>query len=304
MIPGVRYYDVVGVGECSVDQMCVVPRTPTPGEKLELRSLQMQGGGQIATAMVACSRLGLNARYVGAVGDDAAGHYTIEELRSEAVDASQVRVVPGGRTRQAVVLVDANTGERTVLWHADPAVVLHPEDVSDDIVHSGHVLHLDGTMPDVALSCARRARAAGTTVSVDLDAIVPGVEELVSLADLCVVPITFAREFTGANEPASAVRRFAARCQGFIAITLGASGALTHVGGAVVHVPAFPVPAVDTTGCGDVFHAAAIVASLRGLPPRDILRFANAAAALAARGLGARASCPTVPEVQTLLRSG
>jgi sulfofructose kinase len=303
VIPGVRYYDVVGVGECSVDQMCVVPRNPTPGEKLELVSLQMQGGGQIATAMVACARLGLNARYVGAVGDDAAGHYTIEELRSEAVDASEVRVVPGGRTRQAVVLVDASSGERTVLWHADPAVVLHPEDVSDDVVHSGHVLHLDGTMPDVALSSARCAKAAGIMVSVDLDAIVPGVEELVSLADLCVVPIAFAREFTGAAEPASACRRFAARCQGFVAITLGAEGALTNVGGAVVHVPAFPVPAVDTTGCGDVFHAAAIVATLRGLPPREILRFANAAAALAARGLGARASCPTVPEVQTLLRS-
>jgi sugar/nucleoside kinase (ribokinase family) len=304
VIPGVRYYDVVGIGECSVDQMCVVPKPPVPGEKLELRSLQMQGGGQIATAMVACARLGLNARYVGAVGDDAAGHYTIEELRSEAVDASQVRVVAGGRTRQAVVLVDAHSGERTVLWHADPAVVLHPEDVSDDVVHSGHVVHLDGTMPDVALSCARRARAAGIMVSIDLDAIIPGVEELVSLADLCVVPIGFAQQFTGAAEPASACRRFAARCPGFVAITLGAEGALTNVGGAVVHVPAFPVPAVDTTGCGDVFHAAAIVAMLRALPPREILRFANAAAALAARGLGARASCPTVPEVQTLLRSG
>jgi sulfofructose kinase len=304
VIPGVRYYDVVGVGECSVDQMCVVPRHPAPGEKVELVSLQLQGGGQIATAMVACSRLGLNARYVGAVGDDAAGHYTIEELRSEAVDASQVRVVPGGRTRQAVVLVDGASGERTVLWHADPAVVIRPEDVPDDVVHSGHLIHLDGTAPEVALSCARRARAAGIVVSIDLDVIVPGVEELVSLADLCVVPLGFAQAFTGATEPASALRRFAARCPGFVAITLGAEGALTLVGGAVVHVPAFPVPAVDTTGCGDVFHAAAIVASQRGLPPRDILRFANAAAALAARGLGARAACPTVPEVQTLLRSG
>jgi sulfofructose kinase len=304
VIPGVRYFDVVGIGECSVDQMCVLPRPAVPGEKLELRSLQMQGGGQVATAMVACARLGLNARYVGAVGDDAAGHYTIEELRSEAVDASEVRLVTGGRTRQAVVLVDGRSGERTVLWHADPGVVLHPEDVTDDIVYSGHVLHLDGTMPDVALSAARRAKAAGIMISLDLDTLIPGVEELVSLADLCVVPLAFAREFTGATEPASALRRFAPRCQGFVAITLGAEGALTNVGGAVVHVPAFPVPAVDTTGCGDVFHAAAIVATLRSLPPREILRFANAAAALAARGLGARAACPTVPEVQTLLRSG
>ena len=304
MIPGVRYFDVVGIGECSVDQMCVLPRTPVPGEKLELRSLQMQGGGQVATAMVACARLGLNARYVGAVGDDPAGHYTIEELRSEAVDASEVRVVPGGRTRQAVVLVDGQSGERTVLWHADPSVVLHPDDVTDDVIYSGHVVHLDGTMPDVALAVARRAKAAGIMISLDLDTLVPGVEELVSLAGLCVVPLTFAQEFTGAAEPASALRRFAPRCPGFVAITLGAEGSLTNVGGAVVHVPAFPVPAVDTTGCGDVFHAAAIVATLRGLPPREILRFANAAAALAARGLGARAACPTLPEVQTLLRSG
>jgi sulfofructose kinase len=304
VIPGVRYFDVVGIGECSVDQMCMIPRHPVAGEKLEASSLTMHGGGQIATAMVACARLGLNARFVGAVGDDAAGHYTIEELRAEAVDTSQVLVVPEGRTRQAVVLVDAAAGERTVLWHRDPRVTLRPEDVSNDVIFSGHVLHLDGTLPELARSCATRARTAGVMVSLDLDTVVPGVEELVSLADLCVVPAQFALDFTGAAEPAGALRRFAARCPGLVALTMGADGALTLMGGAVVHVPAFPVATVDTTGCGDVFHAAAIVGALRSLPPREILRFANAAAALAARDVGARASCPTVAEVQALLRSG
>jgi len=304
VLPGVCYFDVVGVGECSLDEVCVVPRHPTPGEKLELRAMATLGGGQVATAMVACSRLGLNARYLGAVGDDAQGRLVLEELRQEGVDATHVRIIRGGATRRAVVLVDGATGERTVLGYRDPQVTLTPQDITDEMIQSGRILHLDGTMPSVTLACARRAKALGMTVSVDVDTPFDGLEELFGLADICVVPAPLAREITGALEPAGALRRLSQRCPGFVALTLGPDGAMTHIGGTVIHAPAFPVHPVDTTGCGDVFHAAVIVAVLRGLPPREILRFANAAAALAARALGARGSCPTFAEVQTLLRSG
>ena len=56
---------------------------------------------------------------------------------------------------------------------------------------------------------------------------------------------------------------------------------------------------VDTTACGDTFHAAFLCALLEAQPPRQALRFANAAAALKCRDLGRR-GCPTRAEVNAL----
>ena len=292
--------DVVGLGECSVDLVCLMPRHPAPGDKLRLTGATWQGGGQVATAMAACARLGLRARFIGVVGDDPAGARTLAELAAVGVDTSPVKVVAGAASRQAVVLVDAASGERTILWHRDERARLTPDDL-DATVASGRVLHVDATMPAAALAAARTARRAGALVSLDVDTVGPGVEELVALADLCVVPAGFARALGGTADPAAALRALAGRCPGFAVVTLGADGAIALVDGQVVHEPACGVTVVDTTGAGDVFHAAAIVARLGGLPPRELLRFSNAAAALATRAPGARGALPTRAEVDELL---
>ena len=66
--------------------------------------------------------------------------------------------------------------------------------------------------------------------------------------------------------------------------------------------PAFPVEAVDTTGCGDVFHGAYAAALARGLPLAECLEFASAAAALKATRRGGQAGCPTREEIAAFLR--
>ncbi len=86
-----------------------------------------------------------------------------------------------------------------------------------------------------------------------------------------------------------------------VAITDGAEGCWWSEDGAVRHLPAFPVAAVDTTGCGDVFHGAYASAIVRGLPAEARLRYASAAAALKATRSGGQAACPTAAEVDAFL---
>jgi sugar/nucleoside kinase (ribokinase family) len=69
----------------------------------------------------------------------------------------------------------------------------------------------------------------------------------------------------------------------------------------LTHVPGFAIHAIDTTGAGDVFRAAFIWALLNGLETRDMLKFANAAAAAACLREGAMASVPALDEVQRVL---
>ncbi len=69
----------------------------------------------------------------------------------------------------------------------------------------------------------------------------------------------------------------------------------------VKHRPAFEVDAIDTTGCGDVFHGAYCWALLQNLPIDERIRFASAAAAVKATRLGGSPAAPTIEEVSTLL---
>jgi hypothetical protein len=66
-------FEVVGMGLNSVDFLCLVPEFPTLDSKMEILQFSKQGGGQVATAMVALSRWGIRTKYIGKVGDDELG---------------------------------------------------------------------------------------------------------------------------------------------------------------------------------------------------------------------------------------
>jgi sugar/nucleoside kinase (ribokinase family) len=61
------------------------------------------------------------------------------------------------------------------------------------------------------------------------------------------------------------------------------------------------VSVVDSTGAGDVFRAGFIYGLLQGWPIPQVLRFANAAAAVSCTRLGALASVPSIEEVTEVL---
>ena len=65
--------DVVGLGLNATDTVLAVPKFPPLGGKERVVALSLQAGGQTATALGTCRRLGLKVRYIGKVGDDAGG---------------------------------------------------------------------------------------------------------------------------------------------------------------------------------------------------------------------------------------
>ncbi|MCS6912246.1 MAG: carbohydrate kinase family protein [Myxococcales bacterium] len=305
-------YDVIGLGECSLDETWRLQEAgpPLAKSKIAARGRDLLGGGQVATAMVACRRLGLRAAFLGAVGGDEAGRIVLQGLRDEGVDTSAVRVLPTARTRCALVLVQPG-GERTVIEQRDPELVLHAAEIQPAMVGCARVLHVDATHLGAAICAALHARAQHTLVSVDVDRLEQGVEHLVRLADLCIVPEHFPQLLTGERHFERAVLQMTRRTEGLVIVTLGERGCVAvdrEERERLVYCPAFPVSQpVDTTACGDTFHAAAIAYLLDGAerssrPLEGLLRFANAAAALKCRALGRR-GCPTRSEVEALLGS-
>jgi sulfofructose kinase len=303
-LPGDRVFDVVGVGLNAVDHLCTVPNFPTFNSKLQMAGYSCQPGGQVATAMVALQRWGCRTAYIGSFGDGIIGQLSVRSLAEEGINLDGAVHRRGVANQMAVILVDEVSGERTVLMHRPAALTLSPDELRRDLVTSGRVLHLDGYDLDAALAAASWARDAGMPVVVDLDTRSGPVERLVTVSDVVIVSQEFAEQFTGVADPERALERLSkATPAPIVAITLGAAGAITRACGAVSRIPAYPVRCIDSTGAGDVFHAAFIYGMLADWPLDRMLRFANAAAALKCTQVGGRPGIPTVAAAEALMAS-
>ena len=70
-------FDVVGVGLNATDTMILIPHFPSYGGKVPFTAEIMSPGGQVASAMVCCAKLGLRTRYIGAIGGRRAGPHSV-----------------------------------------------------------------------------------------------------------------------------------------------------------------------------------------------------------------------------------
>ena len=303
-----RPFDVVGFGLNMTDLLVVVEGYPRPGSKQPTRRQAYSPGGQAASAMVACARLGWRARYVGCFGDDENGRQGRSSLADEGVDISACRVAADTRNGMSVILVDDRTGERTVLWSRDPGLKLRPDDVDPAAVGVGRVLLVDCHDSAASTAAARHARRAGARTVIDVERVRDGIEALLAEIDVIVTAQDFPTALTGKDAPGAALRAIRDTYgPALICMTLGTEGSLALVGDVEIKTPAFRVPVVDTTGAGDVFRGGFISGWLRGgdsAEVEDVLRYANAVAALKCRGLGAREASPTPAEVDVLLARG
>jgi sulfofructose kinase len=222
------------------------------------------------------------------------------------VDVAGVTIVAGAPSRFAVVIVERGTGSRTVLWHRDPRVAVQPGDVADAVIREARIVHGDDQDPLTLASVARRGRAAGARTVIDVEAVRPGVDVLLAEIDVVIATAAFAETYTGRSGPGEALAALQATCGApVVCVTLGEEGSLARCAGHEIRTPGFHVRVADTTGAGDVFRAGFIAGWLRGGPDaelEDVLRYANAAAALACRAVGAMAAAPAAAEVEALLR--
>jgi sulfofructose kinase len=251
--------------------------------------------------VLAAARLGLETGFIGAVGDDAAGEAGLATLRAAGVDLRGVRTRPGVESRQALVLVEVVGGERTVLAHRSPDLVLDAGDIDPVMVTSSRSLLVDAEHPAAAQRAAAIARRAGIPVVCDVDRVEPDTLALVREVDFPIVSEGFAEQFSGNTSPEEALRGLCAPGVRMAVVTLGERGAIARVDGRTVRCPARRVTALDTTGAGDVFRGAFVWELLRGGSAETVLRAACAAAALACRELGAQSALPTGAELEGFL---
>jgi len=296
-------WDVLGIGAVSVDDLVYVDHHPLPDSKMEVRRIERQGGGLVGTALVASARLGARAAYCGVLdGEDELGRFTIHELEREQVDCTLVLRRHGARPFHSIIIIDSSTGQRSILFTSEGVCELPPEAITAGHVAACRVLLVDHTIGEAGLAAVGTARRNGIPVVADIEPNSnPRLPELLERVDHLIIGIEFGRQCTGEAEPEAMVRALAGR-RACCVVTAGRDGAWYAIaGGPVKHLPAFAVHAIDTTGCGDVFHGAYAASIARAEAPARALLVATAAAGLKAMQRGGRAGIPQREAVERFL---
>ena len=295
--------DFLSIGFCSNDHLAVLPFIPHD-TKVRMLSHSIMGGGPAGNAAAGAAALGMKAAFAGTVGDDPDGRQILSDFASQGVDTSMVRIRRGATSAIAYLWIEEKTGARSCAWTREGLDELKADEIDSDAVAASKILHIDGHNAAGAIAAAKVAREAGVLVNYDAGTHRDGTQELLELADIEICSEEFILKLTGMSDTECAVRevwdKFRPKVCG---ATMGVRGSMCFNGHDFVRCPAFKIDkVVDTTGCGDLFHAAFAIRYLETQDLMECQRFAAATSAIKCRGLSGRPpSAPTRAEVEAFL---
>lgn len=291
---------LLAAGYLNEDVIASVGRIPEFGGRVTASSISRKPGGMTANLACAATKLGLETRFFSSVGEDEAGRAALDELSKYGVDVEGVMRV-NEPTTTALVLVSPD-GDRAIV--SEPMTFdYEPVEHALDAWKGGDgCLHVDGYRLPEALGLLRRARELGLSTSADLDGMEPETladygAEIAPALDIAFLNRRLAAAL--AEGPEEAANKMVELGVGVAVVTLGSDGAILAEPGVQMRVSALPSGSVlDTTGAGDVFAAAFLVAWFEGEKAERAAEFAVAASGLSVRGRGARGCLPGREQVE------
>jgi ribokinase len=285
------------VGSANIDLTTFTSRFPKPGETIFAEKFDLGFGGKGANQAVAARLCGADVFMVARVGNDLFGPATIENFRKQGIDVTHVQQVDGLSSGVAPIFVEPSGQNRIlVIKGANDALMPAQVDEAANLLQNVDCIVLQFEIPlETVYSTVAFARKHGVRCILNpapaqpvdlaalggLDYFVPNEHEAEAIVGSSVKTLEDAQH--GAQTLlVSGIRR--------VIITLGANGSLLASKEGTVHVPAFSVNAVDSSGAGDAFIGSFAVFLAEGLPEQEAVRRANLYAALSTTGVGTQKS--------------
>ena len=287
------------IGSANTDLITFADSFPRPGETIFGQRFDLGFGGKGSNQAVAARLCGAEVLMIAKVGDDLFGEATIRNFQSYAIDTRHVHVVPGVSTGVAPIFVEPS-GQNRIIVVKGANDHLAPADVDAAAAELADVdtiiLQFEVPLPTI-YHTVRLARAKGVRCIVNPAPALPA--DLASLAavDYFIPNETEAETLTGLpvktlHDAQACAAALLAKGFRRVVLTLGARGCLIAGTEGSVHVPAFAVTAIDTTGAGDAFVGSLATLLAEGLPEKDAVAGANLYAALSTRRVGTQKSFP------------
>lgn len=300
--------DIVGLGTVAMDVLLEVDKLPGEDGFAVIKRRSYLPGGSGTNVIVQAARLGAATSFVAQVGDDPLGSEIRASLAAEGVDSSGLVVKLGGTSLHTEIVVDGEGKKFILLDLGDAFLGLDQASVRTSYLTGAKVFYTDLLPGGPAIAALKEAKKAGLKTVFNMQVGLAqmegfGVSRQALLDALAYVDV-FApcreglRALTGQEGVDAAAKALRASFAGLLLVTLGGEGSVAFEGPSETREPIRKVEVKDTTGAGDSYIGAFMVARfLRGMGLRESMAFATAAAAFTCTGLGARSS-PTSAELE------
>lgn len=298
-------FQIVGVGYSCVDRICTVEEFPVEDSSTHIIAKVTQGGGAVATALVAVSRLGIKCAFIGNIGNDKISDEIVRLFEADKVSTEYMVRRDDCHGLESYVMVNPANGSRTKFPQRDYNPPIDWDSRLENAIGKARILHLDGTHYENALNAARIAKRHGVLVSLDGCSMQKDNTKncaLASMADILIMNSKYPLRVSGKESYDEALLEMSTWGPQIVGCTLGEDGSRFVINGKVRPFPCYKAEkVVDTTGCGDVFHGAFLNSYLSGMDLEDCIRFASAAVSIKCTMPGGRAGIPNKEQVLQLL---
>ena len=278
----------------------------------------LQGyGGDTSNAIIAAARQGAKTAYLTRLGEDRFGAMLMDLWRRESVGTGAIRIDSQAHTAVYFVNHDGQGHSFSYLRAGSAASRMQPADLDLALIANAKFLHVSGISQaisasacDTVFAAIAHARASGVMVSYDanlrlklwpLARAQAIVRATIASSDYFLPSLEDAQQFTGLKDSDAIVDWCLDAGARQILLKLGRDGVIVADATRRVHVPGYPVEAIDATGAGDCFAGSLLARLAAGDDVLAAARYANAAAALTTTGFGAVAPIPAPQQVQALL---
>jgi ribokinase len=285
------------VGSANVDLTTFNDVFPRPGETIFGKSFDLGFGGKGANQAVAAKLCGANVAMIAKVGSDLFGPATIKNFQSQGIDATHVRIAEGVSSGVAPIFVEPG-GQNRIIVVKGANDTLSPEDVdaAAPLLRKADTIVMQFEIPlRTVYHTVRFAESEGIRCIVNPAPAQQVDLEQLAAADYFIPNETEAELITGM--PVHSLED-ATKCANYllrhrikrVVLTLGVRGALLAGPEGAELIPAFKVPALDTTGAGDAFIGSFAVFLGEGMQEKEALTRANLYAALSTTKVGTQKS--------------
>ena len=314
-------YDVTALGELLID--LTQNGRSTQGNPI----LEANPGGAPCNVLAFLAKMGHKAAFIGKVGKDGFGEQLTKGLVETGISTEGLMYDEAVHTTLAVVHTYAD-GDRDFSFYRNPGadMMLKAEEVKDEIIRNSKIFHFgslsmtDEPVRSAHLHALKVAEEAGILRSYDpnlrpplwpnLDVAKENILELMGHCDILKISDNEIQWLSGKEDYDEGITWLRERYDiPLIFLTLGKDGSRAYCGEIRTEQPGFKLNTIETTGAGDTFFGSVLHHILnKGFRPYtkeeldEMLRFANAAAALVTTRRGALRVMPSEAEIAEVLK--
>lgn len=298
--------EVLSVGNLNIDIIGKLSALPRSDEKVLLDEFSRKPGGGGANFAAACSKLGLDASFIGCVGNDSFGREVIDDLEERGVNTSLVERVEASTGMAFIFLTP--TYERLLIEYRGANSYLDSSQLEEEVLKKASLLHASSVTPEMAVSIGNKTKKLGLKSSLDLGAELTQLEKqkissILKDFDICFMNgETFEDIFDVKPSEENVFQQHPEGLDVFV-VTKGSQGAIVTNGEESISGPTYDVEIEDTTGAGDTFAAVFNRYLLDGASLDEAVKYATAGAAIKIQKIGAREGIPTREEIENFVKT-